>query len=130
MATKWKYLLAFLVLALVQLGVIFSERSQFEEVLNNGITYQSPAMIAGTRDDYVRIRLRENIDPFVAEPLSRAKWLGENLPENRETIYVAVAHDKNGMLMVKGADLKKPAQGDYIKTIAWGVDNRSEERHV
>ena len=103
MATKWKYLLAFLVLALVQLGVIFSERSQFEEVLNNGITYQSPAIIAGTRVDYVDIRLREDID--------------------QETIYVAVAHDKNGMLMVKGADLKKPAQGDYIKTIAWGVDN-------
>lgn len=123
MATKWKYLLAFLVLALVQLGVIFSERSQFEEVLNNGITYQSPAIIAGTRDDYVHIRLRENIDPFVAEPLSQAKWLGENLPEDQETIYVAVAHDKNGMLMVKGADLKKPVQGDYIKTIAWGVDN-------
>ena len=39
MATKWKYLLAFLVLALVQLGVIFSERSQFEEVLNSGTTY-------------------------------------------------------------------------------------------
>ena len=73
MATKWKYLLAFLVLALVQLGVIFSERSQFEEVLNNGITYQSPAIIAGTRVDYVDIRLQENIDPFVAEPLSKAK---------------------------------------------------------
>ncbi len=109
--TKWQRWLLFAVVAMVQLALIGGYKGSYEEVAQNGTEYKLPVRLSayGNDADYIRV--------FVPE--WQARWLNPNPPERGERVYVVVAPDASGMLMIKGADLRVPAQGDYLMTQAW-----------
>lgn len=109
MTKKMKYLLVFLVTVIFQLIALWQIRSNFIDVAATGSIYRAPAEIVrygGSEKDYVTLRIK----------LEPARWLSPDKPKNNEQIYVAIAADKKGKIIVKGASLNKPSQGDYITT--------------
>lgn len=108
--TKWQRWLVFAVVAIAQLVLINGYRSGYEDVAQNGTRYTMPVRLYYDGDaDYLRV--------FVSS--WEARWLNANPPERGERVYVSVAPDAEGRLMIKGADLAMPAQGDYLTTEAW-----------
>lgn len=112
---KMKYLLVLVVTIIIQLIVFWNIRSHFVDVAATGRIYRAPAQIFNVREkgqDYVIVRIQHE----------DAKWLSQEVPQSYgQTFYVAVAPDDKGMLMIKGASLDVPAQGDYIE-VTGGVN--------
>lgn len=107
---NWQRWLLLAVVAVVQLIVIGGYQGSYEEVATKGTLYKLPLQSAFTADtDYIRISV----------PDWEARWMNANPPERGERVYVSIAPDPEGRLMIKGADLAVPAQGDYIVTQAW-----------
>lgn len=108
---KMKCLLGLVVTILVQLTVLWQIRSHFIDVAATGRIYRAPAKIVQVRNqggDYLSVAIQHE----------DAKWLSaDELVPYEKRIYVAVAPDSKGMLMIKGASLEVPAQGDYIATV-------------
>lgn len=108
--TKWKRWLLFAVVAVAQLLLLSSYKGDYEAVAQDGTRYTMPVRLYYDGDtDYLRV--------YVAD--WEARWLNPNPPERGERVYVSVAPDAEGRMMIKGADLAMPAQGDYLMTEAW-----------
>lgn len=126
MTRKRPYLLAFVIFAALQLAVLWGMRSDYQEVVAEGVAYRIPIAISrhyyGGADydapDYVTVEWRPNEkEPYIT--FAQARWLGgPDVPKSGETVYVAVARTADGKMEVKGADFRPPAQGDYIRTVS------------
>lgn len=112
MNKKMQLLLAFVVISLVQIAILWDVRSDYETVASEGAVYRLPVMILERGDE-------RNGVLYLDFSRQHARWTASETPQHGDDIYVAVAADEKGVLTIKGASFDPPAQGDYIRTRAW-----------
>ena len=106
MNKKIKWILFGLV-ALLQVICLVWTRGDYRSALIDGSEYEVPANIGFQESFYDKNYLPVHI------PLNEAVWKGGNMPEKGETVYLSLAKDDKGMMVISGGSDKKPS-GDYI----------------
>ena len=91
---KW---MVFLLVVLVQLGVLSYIGWRWHNISVDGIPYQWRCLPrleeSSFGTDYVR----------VVFPEDTTTWMDESAPEEGEKIYVHISHDASGLMKVEGA---------------------------
>lgn len=106
---KW---MVFLLVVLVQLGVLSYIGWRWHNISVDGIPYQWRCLPrleeSSFGTDYVR----------VVFPEDTTTWMDESAPEEGEKIYVHISHDASGLMKVEGASAEKPGiGGDYMDAV-------------
>ena len=102
----------FLLIVIVQLGVLSYIGWRWHNISVDGIPYQWRCLPrleeSSFGTDYVRIVFPEDT----------AQWLDETAPEEGERIYVHISHDASGLMQIAGASAEKPGiGGDYMDAV-------------
>ncbi len=115
MNNKVKLLLVLFIGFVLQLSAFWVTKDNFETVVEKGTEYRVTAELKpDTKDDRLRVYIRD----------MDARWLDVDKPKHGEKVYYAIARGKDGEMILKGASLKIPPQGDYLVAHSGYLDDK------